>query len=266
MPKLTTLEKEELIKLYENKDMDSRQLSDKYGITPSAVIGYLKRNGIERTRFNYGKKYKNVILNHNFFENINTEKASYYAGFIAADGSIYKHPTKPMQKRLVVEIHEKDREILNGFDIGTEMYKRKNRNMISKAISSDKICDDLEKCGIVQNKTFLLKFPTNIDNNNIHHFIRGVFDGDGWFTVSKSGYIRSGFVGCLEFLQGLQRILPCKSILKIPKNKKYAVLTMHQQETVKFANFIYKKATIFLKRKRNIVANYNVEELQTHKT
>ena len=256
MPRLTTQQKSEIIELYQSKTFDSSQLASRYNVTPTAIIGLLKRRNIPRERTNYGKKYNNVILNHDFFSDINTEKAAYYAGFIAADGSIYKHPTKPMQKRLIIEIHEKDIEILEGFDIGTEIYHRKNRNMCAKAISSDKICDDLEKCGIIQNKTFKLIFPTNINDDNIHHFIRGVFDGDGWFTVSKTGYIRAGFVGCYEFLKELQAHLPIESKIRIPPDKNYAIISMTKSSTIKFAKYLYKNATIYLPRKKQIVAPY----------
>lgn len=257
MSKLTEENKHELLELYKQQKMDSRQLANKFNITLQSVIRYLKRNGIERKRFNYGKKYNNTELKHDFFSDINNEKSAYYAGFIAADGSIYRHPSKPMQGRLTIEIHQKDREILENFDVGTEIFSRKTRKMVSKAISSDRICGDLEKCGIVQNKTFKLKFPENIDEENIPHFIRGYFDGDGWFTVCKRGYIRSGFVGCKEFLEKLQTFLPCKSSLRIPKGKKYAIITINHNNTIRFSEFMYKKATIFLKRKRNIVANFS---------
>lgn len=256
MPKLNQSQKQELLELYKTQQMDSRQLSKKFNITLSSVIGYLKRNGIERKRFNYSKKYNNTIINHDFFSDINSEKAAYYAGFIAADGSIYKHPYKNMQKRLTIEIHKKDIEILEKFDVGTDIFERKNRDMVSKAISSDRICDDLEKCGIIQNKTFKLQFPKNINDEHIHHFIRGVFDGDGWFTVGKTGYIRAGFVGCYEFLEQIQKRIPCKSSLRKPKGKKYGILSIYHTETLKLAPYLYKEATIFLQRKRNIVAEF----------
>lgn len=258
MPKLNKLQVQELLELYKSAKMDSGELAKKFNITPPSVIGFLKRNGIERKRRNYGKKYKYSDLKHDYFSNINTESAAYYAGFIAADGSIYRHPTKPMQKRLTIEIHKKDRDILEKFDIGTDIFERKNRNMVTKAISSDKICDDLAKVGITQNKTFRLVFPEVIDDNNIHHFIRGYFDGDGWFTISKKGHLRSGFVGgSIVFLEELQKRIPCKSSIRIPKGKSYGILSMYQESTIEFAKFIYKDSTFLLKRKKAIIDQFN---------
>jgi intein/homing endonuclease len=250
--KTTSEDKEKMVELYTVNGLDSRQIANIYDMSLSGVCGILKRRGVKLIRTNFKKKYNNVILNESFFENPNTEKSSYYAGFIAADGCIHQGKMKNSQPVLSIEIHNKDIDILEKFDIGTDISFRKTRNMCKKSISSSKMCEDLEKYGIVQNKTFLLTFPSNIDTNNIRHFIRGVFDGDGWFTVTKQGYLRAGIVGCYEFLLDLQKNLPCKSSINVPKDKKYAILNIYHKESEAFGNFIYKDSTLFLDRKRQI--------------
>lgn len=250
--KTSNEDKEEIVRLYTSKEMDSGQLSKKYNVSISAICSLLKRRGIKLERFNFKKKYNNVKLNEEFFSDPNTEKSAYYAGFIAADGCVHYGKMENSQPVLSIEIHNKDIDILEKFDIGTDISFRKTRDMCKKSISSSKICNDLEKYGIIQNKTFTLTFPENINSDNIHHFIRGVFDGDGWFTVNKNGVLRSGFVGCYEFLLKLQKHIPCKSSILIPKGKKYAILNIYHKESEAFGNFIYKDSTLFLDRKRNI--------------
>jgi predicted DNA-binding protein YlxM (UPF0122 family) len=245
-------DKDKMVEMYLSKEYDTKQMATIYGISSNAVVTLLKRRGVVLERFNYKKKYNNVVLNNDFFANPNTEKSAYYAGFIAADGCIHQGKMENSQPVLSIEIHTKDVKVLEQFDVGTEISFRTNREMCKKSISSTKICKDLETYGIVQNKTFLLSFPTNINQENLHHYIRGVFDGDGWFTINKNGLLRSGICGCYEFLVELQNHIPCKSVVRIPKGKRYGVMEIYHKENEAFGNFIYKDSTLFLDRKQQI--------------
>ncbi len=52
---------------------------------------------------------------------------------------------------------------------------------------SDKLVNDIEKHGIVERKTFKLKFPFESMTKDLYsHYIRGYFDGDGSVFYTKS--------------------------------------------------------------------------------
>lgn len=51
--------------------------------------------------------------------------------------------------------------------------------------SSVDMCRDLFNLGIPKNKSVSIKFPTFLNEDLIHHFIRGYFDGNGCIWSGK---------------------------------------------------------------------------------
>lgn len=70
------------------------------------------------------------------------------------------------------------------------------------AIYSKELAMDLIKLGCFQNKSLILKFPTEqqVPKHLIHHFMRGYFDGDGCVT-SGQGQLRFSVIGTKLFLE-----------------------------------------------------------------
>ena len=93
-----------------------------------------------------------------------------------------------------------------------------------------------------------------VPNNLIKHFIRGYFDGDGWFTNTENCF-QVGIIGTEDFIKGFLDTVE----LENKNNKK--IFTVHRENGVKryvfgayedvlnFLNWIYKDATIYLDRK-----------------
>lgn len=114
----------------------------------------------------------------------------------------------------------------------------------------------------------ILKFPT-INEDLVPHFVRGYFDGDGtvgvykYVSKSDSKTLKSGFCcGCYEFLTELCKKLPVKTV-NIRENKKdnngqgcvYTV-SFSVNDSIKLYTYMYKNATIFLNRKKEIFDNF----------
>lgn len=117
----------------------------------------------------------------------------YWAGFIAADGSI-RHIKN--RKELSIQISLKDVEHLEKFveqikfDGSLTKYTRSNGiSMCSIHINSNEICEDLEKnFNIVPKKTFIYKPPENLSDEYKDAFIAGYIDGDGCIRKFKTKY------------------------------------------------------------------------------
>ena len=137
----------------------------------------------------FGRK---TSVNDSFFENPNLINC-YWAGFIAADGNIRNHKTR---KELAIQISLKDVQHLEtfvkqvSFDGALTKYTRKNGiSMCSIHINSNKICEDLEKnFNIIPKKTFILKPPANLKEQQKDCFIAGYIDGDGCIRKFKTKY------------------------------------------------------------------------------
>lgn len=132
---------------------------------------------------------RNPDFNENYFSQVEIVN-SYWAGFIAADGCIYKRPKSSSQ--LQIGLSAKDADHLKNFKIeigaGTiaESVRRdqsgKGHPVAAYNLYSDKVCDDLaQNFNILPRKSLTLK-PPNIHNECARAFIAGYIDGDGCYA------------------------------------------------------------------------------------
>lgn len=141
-------------------------------------------------------KQKNPNLKENYFESIDSNEKAYWLGWIISDGAITNNPEKS-KYQLELTIKQEDEYILHLLekDLGVEHRVYPSQEIYSRfSLGSKKIVQDLEKLGITQNKSFTVKVPKFNPKYN-SHFLRGLFDGDGGFTV----YTRATGQFCREF-------------------------------------------------------------------
>lgn len=131
-------------------------------------------------------------INKDFFKEPNLIN-SYWAGFIAADGNIFKNQVK-------IQINNKDRILLErlkkDINFTGNIIEHKGRfcssNSYTKSSSSisfsnQNIVNDLLKnFNICGNKSLILESPTNLSFDNSLAFIIGNLDGDGSILKIKN--------------------------------------------------------------------------------
>lgn len=198
--------------------------------------------------------YRKWFLNESFFEIIDTEEKAYFLGFLYADGALYK------DKSVSLDLNKKDLEILYKFKDVLNYSKplKKYNDKAAVVINSHKMYNDLIKLGCTERKTFTLKYPTDnsIPKELTHHFIRGVFDGDGCVYRAKKRYADCiSFLGTEHLLKGIESFIGIKNHFR--KCGNIFRLSYHTQLRFKeVRNILYKDATIFLIRKYNKFYNY----------
>lgn len=240
-------------------------------------------------RNNLGQFTKEYSVDENFFEKINTEEKAYILGFFYADGYNYNTKNKFIsccQLEQDINILEKIKIALkSNHNFIKEVQTSNNKIKYKLTIYNEKLSDDLQKLGCIQNKSLVLQFPneTIVPKELMRHFIRGYFDGDGCIWEGKpkiSTYIskKSGnpinrfihnlkftFTGCYSFIDKLQdyfvESLGFKktklnfSNAKNPnKSTSENVCTMEysgKNQINKLFNFLYKDSTIYGDRKYN---------------
>jgi hypothetical protein len=231
---------------------------------------------------NSGKRVYSV--NEEFFREWNSNMA-YILGFTCADGCVY-------QRTLSWELSNKfssDKLLLERFSKEFNSNYRVEERLKSYRlrINSLFLIKDLEKLGIVPNKTKILKFP-NVPKIYIRHFIRGFLDGDGWIITrvrKNSGKeICVGFSnGSRAFMNGLIHSL--RNVLgisnfnlrernKLTKKGKVALtyqLEFYSDNANKIINFLYEglnKEDLFLKRKfeKQLIARQFYEKTEKIKS
>lgn len=261
----TQAQKDQIIDLYENQMLGCDKIAEIVGIPSKQINKFLhdvgKINGVGKT-----KKHK---CNSNYFSEINTPEKAYWLGVLYADGNLsYDRPEIKFSAR-DEEWVEAFLKALNSTDIPHKETHKIHKTSIWKArITDETLYNDLIKFGCVPQKSLILKFPI-LDEILIPHFIRGYFDGDGTVGVykytakSESKTLKSGFCcGSKEFLQELCKKLPVKTI-NIRVNKKdnngqgcvYTV-SFSVNDSIKLYTCMYKNATVFLNRKKEIFDNF----------
>ena len=223
------------------------------------------------------KAFKKYKLNESVFDTIDTEEKAYWLGFLMSDG--YNHET---HSQVSLRLQAGDKEILEKYKIFLEtdvpIYtfkrltpeKKIEREYCEVTVSSPHLCKALSKLGCVQAKTYILEFP-KLPKNLLQHFIRGYFDGDGCLSIKdrlnrrkvygKSMVYQFTIVGKKEFLLEIQKILiesidiPCLNL----RDTKGFIKVLHyggKNIVSKIMNYLYKDATIYLKRKHDLYNKY----------
>ncbi len=260
---------ENVISLYRDK-MSATAISKRIGVSTSSVIRYLHKSGIQVT-----KNYTKYSANHSYFEKIDSEDKAYFLGFIAADGFVQKNS-------IGIEINSQDKKIIEAFLDKTEsnnpIYERvrthksgKKSKMASICITSKEMVSCLARLGIKQRKTFNLdwkKTTKNIPKHLLRHFVRGFFDGDGWFVQKRFAY---GFVGASEnFMNGLANYLESMKCLsnryRRAGERAFQIAVNGRLLFLNFHKLIYENSSIFLERKKNMAKSINYSETKGRKT
>lgn len=156
-------------------------IAKKFHIGDKTLLRVLKENNISVKTIQETNTSK-YNINHNYFSNQGHNQA-YIMGFLAADGNVSR-----VDNRIDLELFSQDHEILEKIRIELELEREVKIYTCSNGYEKHKlyfysaqIKKDLEKYGIVPNKTYSkdFHFPYLLNNEYIIDYIRGMFDGDG---------------------------------------------------------------------------------------
>jgi intein-encoded DNA endonuclease-like protein len=255
--------KDEVIKMYLEEGLNCTQIAKKFSIHKGTVGRFLRANNVTMKEMSHLKqKYK---INENIFKKIDSNEKAYWLGLLYADGT-----NTPKCKEVKISLQEKDGYLIEGLKdfIGYSGplfyidYSRKHptwQNQWALQVTNKKLSSDLETLGMGHLKTFTLKFPMWLEEKYYSHFIRGYFDGDGNIYINKNNNsAHFSMSGTINFLTEIQNILI--KTFGFTKTKFQPVRTNHSKVKVlryggnhqvkTFGNWLYKDATIFLKRKQ----------------
>lgn len=252
---------QEIVNLYEEGKSLSF-IANKYNTYGAKIKTLLKEKGIKiRTRTEQNRimsQEGSCKVNHQYFDDINSNQKAWLLGFLAADGNVASNRNKikigvssidkQQLEKIKLEI-ESEREILD--------YETNQGFKISElSWSSENHKKQLAKYGIVPNKTYKEMHLPAFDLDKQLSFILGYFDGDGSF---KDDGTTCRFEICSyrpELLEDFAKVLNdfCSSNKKVYKNKSrsnYYTLTYSTKDVVKILNKLYSLELndIFLLRK-----------------
>jgi hypothetical protein len=146
--------------------------------------------------------------------------------------------------------------------------KDNHQNQLCFSVSNKRLCDNLAKWGVAQNKTFKITWPEWLPAHLWKAFIRGVFEGDGSLRETLQ------IIATKSFCESLKKIV--KEVLGIDGYLRETVsdgifrfkITI-QKDAEKFARWLYEDAKFYLNRKYqdwlNLVDHIEKAELKKYK-
>jgi len=207
-------------------------------------------------------------VDHSFFSQP-TEKSFYWAGFLAADGNIDKH--KP---RVTLALKSTDIGHLKKFkeDLrfegeikqissvdNREPFKSEIYHKSYLRFTSKEIVESLNNQFLITPcKSKTLKFPDHLSSHPlIHHFIRGLIDGDGsiYYKFDPKRKENCAYIllcGTEGIVNGVDRVISSNlNIIGKVKNRNglYHLKYVGHQKLKKIINYLYFDSTVFLDRK-----------------
>lgn len=209
-----------------------------------------------------------TYLNYDFFDDW-TEMSTYLLGFIMADGYIHLADDKTQRNILSIEVSRRDSDII--YKIAQVLAFRGRLtytdSSIGIQISNRHIIEQVAEKGIpIKNKSFSAKFPNNIPENMLKHFIRGLIDGDGWcqFTEFQGTLaFNIGFCGTYDMIQGVRSHLniDCADIQIVSNTNNNFKFNVRGHRGFQIASWLYDDAVIYLDRKHDIYQQSKVKYL-----
>ena len=243
---------EDIINSY-NNGIGAYTLAKKYNVYEQRIYTFLKQNNIKIR----GKKQLGINLN--YFNNIDSNKKAYILGFIAADGSIVKTDSKIYSSyQLSISLNNKDISILEMIkeELEAESIIRDiGRNQVRFITAKKEIIADLFKYGIEPKKSLTMKNIIPLIPKEFRYaYIRGYFDGDGSiFTANIGGKYphQQKYVsirGTKEFLQGILDELSFDCNISF-SNGTHMLRFGNKKYIQEFKEYIYTNSEFHLKRK-----------------
>jgi hypothetical protein len=196
---------------------------------------------------------RKYTLNENYFNVIDSKNKAYIIGFIYADGNVYN-------SYLSFSLSKKDVEILKF--IASELNysgKIQQKAYARLTVCSKKIINDLNKYGIIENKTYKSKRLPWVPKKYTNEMIRGFFDGDGSIYKSKKnkGYTvnfssNKCVLNQLKVMLNTKDISSCRIRNRYLNNNISCMLDMRGNNNIeKILWFLYPtKNCFYLKRKK----------------
>lgn len=176
---------------------------------------------------------------------------AYILGFIVADGNVRDGAVRIIISKIDIDVLHYIKEITK---CRSNISNYKN-DMVGLDFNSKLLSKYLTEIGIPPRKTGKEIIPIGLPDELVSHFVRGVFDGDGWIVYNKTpicGICSSNF----EFLYSMRRhigeYIGDISTQKTTTNKPFYHWNMRGTNAFYFRDFIYTDATFCLPRKRQV--------------
>jgi len=252
----TDSEEEEIAKIY-RAGYSIHQIARAYQRGTSGVISCaIRRQGVIRRQFRFVHHRDSTI-----FHNIDTEEKAYWLGFLYADGCTRKSLIQLSLSSRDLDHVQRFAHFIGDAPCSVKKSGYKDFLKATATIYDMEMANSLRALGIVTHRPDYTAAINNIPSNLLHHFLRGNFDGDGCATNDGPSLLFCGKRPFITFVRDYMaqcvHTNPQLTIRDNVRSKKTSYLSFRRRiQALKVADYLYQDATVFLKRKKEIVDSW----------
>ena len=256
--------KNEIIKYYLSQPMTLKQVENKFKLSHPTISNIL----MDIPKYTKAK-LNNPNMKEHFFQKIDNEENAYFLGLLISDGNVFKDNTG-RQVSISITLDLKDEYLLTKFKEvvnSNTSVGHDGRGCGQIAVRSNIMAEDLKQYGVVPRKSYSTYLPQNIEDKMMNHLIRGIFDGDGSIQAKlnhDNRFLHSfSFCGTHKLMEDISNYCFEKLQLKQKptvydyKDRELSEIKIQNKEDMYiFGEWLYKDATIFMNRKKDIYNNF----------
>lgn len=266
------MEVKEMAELYAS-GLTTKQIAKLAGYkTGKSIADKLKIAGYELRTYQETVNFKKTY-DENMFKYIDASWKGYFLGLLLTDGWVtgknkvgYSTVDKDIIDYLSI-CTNKDVQIINEHEkINPQGNKHIAKTQYRLNFSSTEIYNDIQRLGVVPNKTKIIKGPNLYfeEYAYLKDILRGIIDGDGTLgfpsNSQKSMYFRilSASEAFIDWCILALRILGMENIKKRPiKNSMWELTSGHPKNIAILANTIYANKYGLVRKRELIISHYN---------
>ena len=99
------------------------------------------------------------------------------------------------------------------------------------------------------------KILCNVPDHLLHHFVRGMFDGDGSikyykYDFQKTAFLHFGYTGIKDVVDYIVNLFNIPNKVVKESDYTYTTVSSNPQKIKEIYDYLYKDATIYMKRKK----------------
>jgi intein-encoded DNA endonuclease-like protein len=251
----------DIIRLYTVNKTSCKEIGKQYNCSKQRINKVLRENNIPlRDTSHCQQKYQ---IDEHILDKLDTPEKAYWLGMLMGDGWVF-------HAQFGLSLQEKDKHLVYKFrdflksNHPINRVPNRNKKDGSPSISYDiriwnkQLNTMLRTYGIAEDKTHTATFPKNIPDKFMSHYMRGLIDSDGCFTIKKGNKMHMNFISTVEFAQEFQRILMEKCDLnktKLEERTKTNFIAIvnygGNKQMLRVCKFLYSDASVYLERKRD---------------
>lgn len=251
--------------------ISAKNIAKLYGLNHHiSIVDAIKRQGVEQR----SKPERNRIhkLNNTVFDSVDNENAAYWLGFLYADGSTNDKSLNISLKGIDFLHLEKLKTFLQT-DAPVVMREKQCKGQkyasVNLYVTDRHLIERLHFYGVSVGRNFPNETIERIPEHLFRHWLRGLFDGDGCaFTNPNNGI---NFLADSILIELIRNRLvnagvddnPNRKINKHSKSDVYYLSYSGRRVAMKVIEYMYQDATIWLDRKRQVVASWPVPTIRT---